>query len=61
MARDHVNGYQNGIKGAAVTVLLGAQWGDEGKGKIIDFLIQHHQVDRFRWYFQSWGVAWILV
>ncbi|KAE9550620.1 hypothetical protein FO519_006163 [Halicephalobus sp. NKZ332] len=32
-------------QGAPVTVLLGAQWGDEGKGKIIDFLIQHNQVD----------------
>ncbi|KAK0411113.1 hypothetical protein QR680_005488 [Steinernema hermaphroditum] len=28
-----------------VTVLLGGQWGDEGKGKIIDFLIDHNQVD----------------
>jgi adenylosuccinate synthase len=27
-----------------VSVLLGAQWGDEGKGKIIDFLIEHDQV-----------------
>uniref|UniRef100_A0A7E4W6Z8 Adenylosuccinate synthetase n=1 Tax=Panagrellus redivivus TaxID=6233 RepID=A0A7E4W6Z8_PANRE len=34
-----------GKQGAPVTVLLGAQWGDEGKGKIIDFLIQHQQVD----------------
>ena len=31
-------------QGSPVTVLLGAQWGDEGKGKIIDFLIQHNQV-----------------
>lgn len=28
-----------------VTVLLGAQWGDEGKGKIIDFLIGHNNVN----------------
>jgi adenylosuccinate synthase len=28
----------------SVTVLLGAQWGDEGKGKIIDFLINNDQV-----------------
>jgi adenylosuccinate synthase len=28
-----------------VTVLLGAQWGDEGKGKIIDFLINNEKVD----------------
>lgn len=27
-----------------VTVLLGAQWGDEGKGKVIDFLIGHKKV-----------------
>uniref|UniRef100_A0AC34Q0M0 Adenylosuccinate synthetase n=1 Tax=Panagrolaimus sp. JU765 TaxID=591449 RepID=A0AC34Q0M0_9BILA len=32
-------------QGSPVTVILGAQWGDEGKGKIIDFLIQHNQVD----------------
>ena len=31
-------------QGSPVMVLLGAQWGDEGKGKIIDFLIQHNQV-----------------
>lgn len=45
----HTNGWssQNGVKypNAGVTVLLGAQWGDEGKGKIIDFLIQHNKVD----------------
>ncbi len=28
-----------------VTVVLGAQWGDEGKGKLIDFLIGHNKVD----------------
>jgi adenylosuccinate synthase len=28
----------------AVTVLLGAQWGDEGKGKVLDFLIGHYKV-----------------
>lgn len=27
------------LEKAPVTVLLGAQWGDEGKGKIIDYLI----------------------
>jgi adenylosuccinate synthase len=26
------------VKGMANTILIGAQWGDEGKGKIIDFL-----------------------
>ncbi|VDK62397.1 unnamed protein product [Anisakis simplex] len=29
---------------APVTVLLGAQWGDEGKGKIIDYLIAKDKV-----------------
>lgn len=28
----------------AVDVLLGLQWGDEGKGKIVDFLAQQYQV-----------------
>ncbi|KHJ80342.1 putative adenylosuccinate synthase [Oesophagostomum dentatum] len=27
-----------------VSVLLGAQWGDEGKGKIIDYLIENYDV-----------------
>ncbi|VDP32365.1 unnamed protein product [Heligmosomoides polygyrus] len=27
-----------------VSVLLGAQWGDEGKGKIIDYLIENNDV-----------------
>ncbi|VDM96135.1 unnamed protein product, partial [Onchocerca ochengi] len=27
-----------------VTVLLGAQWGDEGKGKIVDYLIAKDKV-----------------
>ena len=31
-------------KNGAVTVLLGAQWGDEGKGKIIDYLIEKYNV-----------------
>ncbi|KAK6043230.1 hypothetical protein COOONC_19266, partial [Cooperia oncophora] len=25
-----------------VSVLLGAQWGDEGKGKVIDYLIENN-------------------
>lgn len=29
----------------SVAVLLGAQWGDEGKGKLIDFLIDNEKVD----------------
>lgn len=33
----------------AVDVLLGLQWGDEGKGKIVDFLAPHyHAVARFQ-------------
>ena len=28
----------------ANTILIGAQWGDEGKGKIIDFLTDHAQI-----------------
>ncbi|VDO41319.1 unnamed protein product [Haemonchus placei] len=28
----------------AVSVLLGAQWGDEGKGKVIDYLIENNDV-----------------
>uniref|UniRef100_A0A8R1IJ01 Adenylosuccinate synthetase n=2 Tax=Caenorhabditis japonica TaxID=281687 RepID=A0A8R1IJ01_CAEJA len=28
-----------------VSVLLGAQWGDEGKGKIIDYLIENHKIN----------------
>lgn len=30
---------------SGINVLLGAQWGDEGKGKIIDFLIGHKDVN----------------
>src|ERR1700709_2127612 len=26
------------------TILVGAQWGDEGKGKIIDFLTEHADI-----------------
>ncbi|KAI6215934.1 Adenylosuccinate synthetase [Aphelenchoides besseyi] len=29
----------------SVSVILGAQWGDEGKGKVIDFLINHEKID----------------
>ncbi|MFH4977600.1 hypothetical protein AB6A40_004309 [Gnathostoma spinigerum] len=32
------------VNKAPVTVLLGAQWGDEGKGKVIDFLISNRKV-----------------
>ena len=28
----------------AIDVLLGLQWGDEGKGKIVDVLTPHYQV-----------------
>ena len=43
----HVNGNYNGNSYSKqlkndkmVTVVLGAQWGDEGKGKIVDLLAQ---------------------
>lgn len=26
----------------SVTVLVGSQWGDEGKGKIVDILSEHY-------------------
>ncbi|KAF8381332.1 adss-1, partial [Pristionchus pacificus] len=36
----------NGVaRRGRVAVLLGAQWGDEGKGKIIDYLIDHDKLD----------------
>ncbi len=28
-----------------VSVLLGSQWGDEGKGKVVDWLVHQHQID----------------
>ena len=28
----------------SVTVVLGAQWGDEGKGKIVDLLASHADI-----------------
>lgn len=31
-------------KKSEVAVILGAQWGDEGKGKIVDLLCQHADV-----------------
>ncbi|KAH7730911.1 adss-prov protein [Aphelenchoides avenae] len=39
------NGVPLAMPSGSVTVLLGAQWGDEGKGKIIDFLVEHDKVD----------------
>ncbi len=35
---------RNGEHAAQVDVLLGLQWGDEGKGKVVDVLAQHYQV-----------------
>jgi adenylosuccinate synthase len=33
----------------ATDILLGLQWGDEGKGKIVDFIAPHyHLVARFQ-------------
>lgn len=43
-SEDHKNASQGGQKrsrgdgGNKVTVVLGAQWGDEGKGKVVDLL-----------------------
>ena len=34
----------NPLTTAGVTVVLGAQWGDEGKGKLVDVLAQHADV-----------------
>lgn len=32
------------MEGAGVTVVLGGQWGDEGKGKLVDILAQDADV-----------------
>jgi hypothetical protein len=34
----------NGIVENKVRVVLGAQWGDEGKGKLVDLLAEHADV-----------------
>jgi adenylosuccinate synthase len=39
-----VVGKQTKVDGMAVTAIVGAQWGDEGKGRIIDFLAQEADV-----------------
>ena len=31
-------------RGAQVCVVLGTQWGDEGKGKLVDILAQQYQI-----------------
>lgn len=36
---DRLNGHPNRVK-----VVLGAQWGDEGKGKLVDLLAEHADV-----------------
>jgi adenylosuccinate synthase len=33
-----------GLDWIAVDVVLGAQWGDEGKGKLVDMLSQEYNV-----------------
>ena len=40
------NGTQNGTHGHSnkVSVVLGAQWGDEGKGKLVDLLTENMEV-----------------
>jgi len=35
---------KNGVSENRVTVVLGAQWGDEGKGKVVDLLAEEMQV-----------------
>ena len=35
---------RNGEHAGRVDVLLGLQWGDEGKGKVVDVLAQHYSV-----------------
>lgn len=35
---------RTGPPGAGIDVVLGAQWGDEGKGKLVDMLSQHYDV-----------------
>src|SRR5207248_2746231 len=32
------------LPGVPATVIVGAQWGDEGKGKIVDLLAQHSDI-----------------
>ena len=36
------NGVKNGVN--KVSVVLGAQWGDEGKGKLVDLLAENADV-----------------
>ncbi|EGT43681.1 hypothetical protein CAEBREN_17239 [Caenorhabditis brenneri] len=50
-ANDELESFLNNRRGSMtssnknVSVLLGAQWGDEGKGKIIDYLIENHKIN----------------
>lgn len=44
----------------AVSVLLGAQWGDEGKGKIIDYLIENYDVSFNSCSIHSWYFTVVL-
>ena len=32
------------LKGSKVTVVVGAQWGDEGKGKITDYFARQGRI-----------------
>lgn len=48
--------------GAGVTVVLGGQWGDEGKGKLVDILAQDADVVcRCQVGIQQLGAAWRLM
>ena len=42
MANDVSNGTASGKK--KITVVLGAQWGDEGKGKLVDLVAKDFDV-----------------
>ncbi|CAI5453175.1 unnamed protein product [Caenorhabditis angaria] len=45
LLRTYRQKFRMASKNANVSVLLGAQWGDEGKGKIIDYLIEKHGIN----------------
>jgi hypothetical protein len=52
---------------AQVCVVLGTQWGDEGKGKLVDILAQQYDViaraqvgeRAHRLWVGRWGVSWV--
>ena len=44
MANDVSNGNAAASKANKITVVLGAQWGDEGKGKLVDLVAKDFDV-----------------